>query len=81
MGRERLRQKQRIGVIITALYSFGRKNIYTLEPAITRDNLVSVLQKAVPVHNSNSADIRYLWNYYKGNQPNTWARTKKFAPR
>lgn len=38
-----------------------------------------VLQEAVPVHNSNSADIRYLWNYYKGNQP-ILGRTKEIRP-
>lgn len=48
---------------------FGRKKIYTSETSITRENLLTVLQKSVMIHKCNSSDIRYLWRYYKGDQP------------
>lgn len=48
---------------------FGRKVIYTDEPMITRDNLIDVLSKAAVIHESNRADIEYLYDYYKGKTP------------
>ena len=56
-------------MIAIALGSYGRRTIYTLEPEITRDNLLHVLRKAVVEHDLNSSDIKYLWGYYKGVQP------------
>ena len=47
----------------------GRQVIYSDEEVITRDNLVSVLTNAMNLHAQNSADISYLYNYYKGYQP------------
>jgi SPP1 family phage portal protein len=43
--------------------------IYTDEEKITRENLISVLTKAVSVHETNSSDIQYLYDYYKGKTP------------
>lgn len=48
---------------------FGRTVIYTDEKEITKDNLISVLTKAITVHDCNSKDIDYLYNYYKGKTP------------
>ena len=48
---------------------FGRTQIYTDEVVITRDNVVSVLEKAVLVHSQNQNEIEYLWNYYRGKTP------------
>ena len=48
---------------------FGRTVIYTDEEKITSDNLISVLTKAISVHKSNSSDIQYLYDYYKGKTP------------
>ena len=48
---------------------FGRQVIYSDEEAITRENVIPVLTKALQLHNQNSADISYLYNYYKGYQP------------
>ena len=48
---------------------FGRTVIYTDEEKITSDNLISVLTKAISVHESNSNDIQYLYDYYKGKTP------------
>lgn len=48
---------------------FGRKEIFTDEQNITAENVVSVLLKAVPVHDLNRGEMTYLWNYYKGQTP------------
>lgn len=48
---------------------FGRNVIYTDEWDITSDNVVEVLKKALEVHDKNSKDINYLYQYYKGKQP------------
>ena len=45
---------------------FGRTKIYTDVEAITSDNVVDVLTKALSVHTLNRADINYLWDYYRG---------------
>lgn len=59
--------------------SFGRKTLYTLETNITKENLVSVMNKASAEHNINRADIHYLWRYYKGAQPILY-RKKEIRP-
>lgn len=43
--------------------------IYTDETEITSGNIADVLQKALPVHIKNQAEIEYLYRYYKGDQP------------
>lgn len=48
---------------------FGRKIIYTATPVITEKNVKEELHKAMNVHISNQADIRYLYQYFKGDQP------------
>lgn len=48
---------------------FGRTVIYTDEKEITKDNLISVLTKAISVHECNRSDIQYLYDYYKGKTP------------
>lgn len=48
---------------------FGREVIYSSEEVITKENVVKVLKDAYSTHQKNSADIDYLYNYYKGNQP------------
>lgn len=48
---------------------FGRTQIYTDESVITRDNVVTVLEKAISVHTNNQNEIEYLWNYYCGKTP------------
>lgn len=47
----------------------GRKTIYTEATEIDASNVVQELEKALKVHAKNSADIDYLYNYYKGKQP------------
>lgn len=48
---------------------FGRKIAYYNAEQITADNVVKACAKAVTVLNENRSAIRYLWNYYKGDQP------------
>lgn len=48
---------------------FGRKIIYTDMREINAGNIIGVLQSALSVHQQNAADIRYLWQYYRGKQP------------
>lgn len=48
---------------------YGRKIAYTDVETITAENVVRVVGSAVGVFNSNKPIIRYLWNYYKGDQP------------
>lgn len=47
----------------------GRSVIYTNESNITRDNVLRVLEEALRTHFKNRAEIDYLYNYYKGDQP------------
>lgn len=48
---------------------YGRKVIYTDEEEITSKNVVEVLKKAVEANQTNVSDMKYLYDYYKGNQP------------
>lgn len=57
----------------------GRRKIFSDEAVITEQNIVSVLQDALSVHRQNSAEIDYLYRYYKGEQPILW-RVKEVRP-
>ncbi len=48
---------------------YGRKIAYTNVDTITRDNVVKVIGSTVGVFNWNKPIIKYLWDYYKGDQP------------
>lgn len=48
---------------------FGRHKIYTNEAVVDESNVVEVLDKAMQTHVVNQAEIQYLWDYYRGNQP------------
>lgn len=48
---------------------FGRKVAYTYVDEITRENVVSVVGKAISVLNYNRPMIKYLHRYYRGDQP------------
>ena len=61
------------------VHLLGRRVIMTDESEITENNVVNVLQKALPTHYINRAEIQYLWEYYKGNQP-ILNRTKQVRP-
>lgn len=48
---------------------YGRKIAYTDVETITAENVVKVVGSCIGVFNTNKPVIRYLWNYYKGDQP------------
>ena len=58
---------------------YGRKTITTDAVAITNENVVSELEKAMTTHITNREEIEYLWNYYRGKQP-ILTRTKQVRP-
>ena len=47
----------------------GRRVIYTDVEEITKDNVKSVVEKAMSVHTLNRGEADYLLRYYKGDQP------------
>lgn len=49
--------------------NFGRQIIYTNKTAITSENIVEELNKALVIHNQNAVEIEYLDRYYRGDQP------------
>ena len=55
----------------------GRRVIYTGEKEITRENVLTVLEKALQVHLVNRREIIFLKNYEKGIQP-ILLRTKQY---
>lgn len=57
----------------------GRQVIYTDVEKINKSNVVAVLENALQTHRRNRADIQYLYNYYKGNQP-ILSRVKEVRP-
>lgn len=57
----------------------GRRIIKSSVSEITRDNIMSVLGKALLVHDINRSEIQYLWDYYRGKQP-VLERTKDVRP-
>lgn len=48
---------------------YGRKIAYTSVETITPENVVKVVGSCIGTFNANKPVIRYLWNYYKGDQP------------
>lgn len=48
---------------------YGRKIAYTSVETITPENVVKVVGSCIGTFNANKPIIRYLWNYYKGDQP------------
>lgn len=57
----------------------GRIKIVVDEKEITRDNLLDVLLKVLPVHWFNAQQIQYLYRYYRGDQP-IYHRVKSVRP-
>ena len=47
----------------------GRIVLYTGEPEITKENVISVLRDAMIEHRQNAQDIQFLMNYDSGIQP------------
>lgn len=57
----------------------GRTKILSDALEITEENIIPVLSKALLTHWKNRAEIEYLYNYRKGNQPSLY-RTKEVRP-
>lgn len=55
---------------------YGRRVAYTDYTSVTADNVAEILGNCIGTHNSNKAAIKYLWNYYKGDQPILQRRKK-----
>ena len=49
--------------------NYGRKIAYTDAELITADNVVRIIGQCIGVFYGNKSAIRYLWRYYKGDQP------------
>ena len=49
--------------------SYGRKIAYTDAEKITAENVVRVIGKCIGAFYENRIAIRYLWRYFKGDQP------------
>lgn len=56
---------------------FGRQILYTSEEVINRENILDVLSSLYSTHETNVAQIDYLYDYFKGNQ-DVLQRTKEF---
>ena len=53
---------------------YGRKVAYTDVEEINESNIVEVVGKCIGTFNYNKTVIKYLWNYYKGDQPALYRR-------
>ncbi len=47
----------------------GRRMLVTDCKSVTAQNITDIVEKAMMTHVDNAADIEYLWNYYRGEQP------------
>lgn len=68
--------KNRISFVDLCHGEFGRKVIYSNAEAITKDNIVTELGKALSKHWINREEIRYLDRYYRGDQPILYVEKK-----
>lgn len=50
---------------------FGRRKIYSSlkKNELTPEAILDILPSVLRIHDLNSSEIEYLWNYYKGKQP------------
>ena len=55
--------------ILEYTYYHGRRIIFTSAKEINDENVIEELNKAISIHKVNRAQIKYLYNYYKGKQP------------
>lgn len=49
--------------------NFGRQEIFTDEKEVTAENVLSIVQNAMPTHEANAFRMTYLLNFEAGNQP------------
>lgn len=55
--------------------NYGRKIAYTNFETIDESNILKVIADTIGIFHTNRVAVRYLWNYYKGDQPALY-RTK-----
>ena len=55
----------------------GRRQIFSSENEVTRENVINILTKALFIHEKNRREIQYLIKYNKGIQP-ILERTKQY---
>ena len=58
----------------------GRYEVLTSEETVDASNVVAVIQHAKMAFGTNREQARYLWNYYRGNQPIIWEKVKDVRP-
>lgn len=58
--------------------TYGRRMIYTDVPEVTRDNVLKMVQDALPLHLMNKDEIDYLLKYDAGEQPLKRKTEKKY---
>lgn len=59
---------------------YGRIDITTSYPEITKDNVIEVLQRAIGKHAINAADMQHLIDFEAGEQPLMRSEPKKVRP-
>ena len=64
---------------MTLTQLFGREIIYTDVGAITAENVCAELTQALSYQSKNETEIKYLYNYYRGQQP-ILQRVKEVRP-
>ena len=47
----------------------GRRRIFSRFDEVNENNVVNILNEALPIHTANVSEMLYLWNYYRGRQP------------
>lgn len=55
--------------VVGPMEMHGRRQIFTNEAIVTEENVASILNKALEVHNQNRAEEEYLERYLRGVQP------------
>ena len=63
--------------------SYGRLKIYSDAREITAQNVVDEVSRAYALHVCNRADIKTLWEYYRGktkNRSKSWRFTYDLCP-
>ncbi|MBO7733897.1 MAG: phage portal protein [Methanobrevibacter sp.] len=58
---------------------YGREQIFTSYDEVNSSNVTKVLDEVYTIHQKNEAQIKYLYEYYKGKQP-VYLRTKEIRP-
>ena len=58
---------------------YGREQIFTSYDEVNSSNITKVLNEVYTIHQKNVYQIKYLYEYYKGNQP-VYKREKEIRP-